>query len=39
MSEFRSIMAVAAILWTLLILYIGYLDSKVRALEDKLNKR
>lgn len=36
MSEFRSILAVAAILWTLLILYVGYLDSKVRGLEKKL---
>lgn len=38
MSEFRSIMAVAAILWTLLILYVGYLDSKVRSLEERLKK-
>jgi hypothetical protein len=38
MSEFRSIMAVAAILWTLLILYVGYLDSKVRAIEEKMQK-
>ncbi len=36
MSEFRSIMAVAVILWTLLIIYIASLDAKVRALEDKL---
>lgn len=38
MSEFRSIMAVAAILWTLLILYVGYLDQKVRSLEERLEK-
>ena len=38
MSEFRSIMAVAAILWTLLILYVGYLDGKVRALNEKLKR-
>ncbi len=38
MKEFKSIMAVATILWTLLIIYVGYLDSKVRALEDKLKR-
>lgn len=38
MSEFKSIMAVAAILWTLLILYVGYLDSKVRSLEERLKR-
>jgi membrane protein DedA with SNARE-associated domain len=38
MKEFTSIMAVAAILWTLLIIYVGYLDSKVRALENKLKR-
>jgi len=38
MKEFNSIMAVAAILWTLLILYTGYLDSKVRALEKQIKK-
>jgi hypothetical protein len=39
MNEFTSIMAVAAILWTLLIVYVGYLDSKVRALEDRIKNR
>ncbi len=39
MSEFRSIMAVAAILWTLLILYVAYLDSKVRALSTRMKER
>lgn len=35
MNQFTSIMAVAAILWTILILYIAYLDSKVRDIETK----
>ncbi len=38
MKEFQSIMAVAAILWTLLIIYVGYLDSRVRGLEKRLKK-
>ncbi len=36
MNEFTSIMAVAAILWTSFILYTGYLDSRVRAIEERL---
>jgi len=39
MREFKSIMAVAAILWTLVIVYLGYLDTKVRAMEERLKKR
>jgi hypothetical protein len=35
-AMFRQILAVAAILWTLLIIYIGYLDSKVRSLDERL---
>lgn len=38
MKEFNSILAVAAILWTLLILYVVYLDSKVRGIERKIRK-
>ncbi len=38
MNEFTSIMAVAAILWTLVILYVLYLDSKVRAIAERLER-
>jgi CcmD family protein len=38
MKEFTSIMAVAAILWTLLILYVLYLDSKVRSIAERLER-
>ena len=36
MTEFGSILAVAVILWTALILYMAYTDSKVRDLEKKI---
>lgn len=36
MTEFGSILAVAVILWTVLILYAVYIDSKVRDLEKKI---
>jgi hypothetical protein len=39
MTQFTSIFAVAAILWTLLIIYVGYMDSKVRSLEDRMKDR
>jgi len=38
-GEFTSIFAVAAILWTAIILYLIYLDSKLRAVESKLEKK
>ncbi len=37
MTEFGSILAVAVILWTALILYTVYMDSKVRDLEKRIN--
>ncbi len=36
MTEFGSILAVAVILWTVLILYAVYVDSKVRDLEKRI---
>ncbi len=36
MTEFGSILAVAAILWTVLILYAVYIDFKVRDLEKRI---
>lgn len=33
MEEFTSIFAVAAILWTGVIIYIAYLDARLRKLE------
>ena len=38
MEELRSIFVAAAILWSMLILYVAYLDSKFRELERKLSK-
>lgn len=35
MMEFKSIFAVAAILWTGVILYLAYLDARLRKLEKK----
>lgn len=37
MTEFRSIMAVSILLWTVLILYIIYLDSKTRDIGKKIS--
>jgi len=37
-GEFTSIFAVAVILWTGVILYLVYLDSKLRAVAKKLEK-
>ncbi|MFQ6135852.1 MAG: hypothetical protein ACE5PM_01575 [Candidatus Hydrothermarchaeales archaeon] len=37
MTEFRSILAVAVILWSVLILYAAYLDSKVRDLKKRIS--
>lgn len=37
-GEFGSIFAVAVILWTAIILYLTYLDSKLRAVAKKLEK-
>ncbi|MEE8168236.1 MAG: CcmD family protein [Candidatus Hydrothermarchaeales archaeon] len=36
MGEFDTIMLVAAILWSILIAYVVYLDSKVRKLEKRI---
>lgn len=36
-DPFLRIMIAAALLWTLLIFYVAYLDSKVRKLERKLS--
>lgn len=36
MTEYGSILAVAVILWTVLIAYSLYVDSKVRDLEKKI---
>ena len=36
MTECGSILAVAVILWTVLILYAVYIDSKVRDLEKRI---
>lgn len=37
-GEFKSIFAVAVILWTAIIFYLVYLDSKLRAIAKKLEK-
>jgi CcmD family protein len=36
MEEFKNIFAVAAILWTAVILYAAYLDTRLRKLEEKI---
>ncbi len=35
-DPFARIMITAVLLWTLVILYVAYLDSKVRKIEEKL---
>lgn len=38
MAELMDVMLVAGVLWTAFILYLAYIDSKVRRLEGRLKR-